>query len=80
MAPQGDRLADIGREGFALIDIFYGGGKSGPAPKKPCNVPQQHAPIPSNKNIIDSEKAAERYKGVVVVESRKKKRFACWCF
>ncbi|KAL3727714.1 hypothetical protein ACJRO7_032454 [Eucalyptus globulus] len=78
MAPNADRLADIGREGFALVDGFYSGGTSGPAPKKPYNVPQQHASIPGNKNVINSKKAAEKYR-VVIVEYYKKK-FAGWRF
>ncbi|KAL3727712.1 hypothetical protein ACJRO7_032452 [Eucalyptus globulus] len=79
MANHADSLADIGRGGFALLDRFYGGGASVRAPKKPYNVPQQHAPIPSNKNVIDSKKAAEKYKGVVIVEYYKKKS-AGWHF
>ncbi|KAL3727717.1 hypothetical protein ACJRO7_032457 [Eucalyptus globulus] len=104
MARHADRLADIGREGFDLLDRFYGGGASNRGPKKQYNAPQQyapvpsnekynaplqyatkynapqhHAPVPSNENIIDCKKAAEKYKGVVIMEHCKK-RFVGWRF
>ncbi|KAF8017481.1 hypothetical protein BT93_H2606 [Corymbia citriodora subsp. variegata] len=78
MASQGDRLADIGREGFALVDKFYG-RKSGRALKQPYNVPKKHAPTSSDNFVMHSKKAAEKDEVVVVVEYPKKK-FACWCF
>ncbi|KAI6693012.1 hypothetical protein NL676_020722 [Syzygium grande] len=64
MAPQANRLADIGREGFDLVDRFYGGGTSNQVPKKQYNAPQQYAPDHSNQTVIDSKKAAKKYKGV----------------
>ncbi|KAI6693016.1 hypothetical protein NL676_020726 [Syzygium grande] len=77
MAPHADRLADIGREGFTLLDKLYDGGTSGQAPKKQYNVPQQYGPAPSDKNVIDCKKAAQKYKGVLIMEYNKKK-FAGW--
>ncbi|KAL3727710.1 hypothetical protein ACJRO7_032450 [Eucalyptus globulus] len=78
MAPHANRLADIGREGFAIVDRFYGEGTSGPVPKKQYKVPKQYASVPSDKNAIDSKKAAEKYKGTVVTKYYKK--FIGWRF
>ncbi|KAI6693015.1 hypothetical protein NL676_020725 [Syzygium grande] len=77
MAPHANRLADIGKEGFALVDRFYGGGTSGRAPKKQNNVPQQYAPVPRDEKEIDCKKAAQKYKGMFVMEYYKKK-FGGW--
>lgn len=65
MAPRASRLADIGREGFVIVDRFHGGEKSGREPKRQYNIMQQHAPVPSDENGIDSKKAAEKYKGTL---------------
>ncbi|KAF8017482.1 hypothetical protein BT93_H2607 [Corymbia citriodora subsp. variegata] len=68
MAPHANRLANIGWEAFDLVDRFYGGGTSCRGPKKQYNVPQQYAPTPSDKKEIDSKRAAEKYKGVVITK------------
>ncbi|KAL3727713.1 hypothetical protein ACJRO7_032453 [Eucalyptus globulus] len=77
MASRPSRLANIGRESFPLVDIYYGEGTFGPAPKKQYNVPTQYAPIPSDENVIDSKKAAQKYRGMLVVDYCKKK-FGGW--
>ncbi|KAI6693013.1 hypothetical protein NL676_020723 [Syzygium grande] len=68
MAPHADRLANIGRDGFELLGRFYRGGTSGQASKKQYDVQQRYAPVPHNENVIDCKKAAEKYKGVVIME------------
>ncbi|KAL3727716.1 hypothetical protein ACJRO7_032456 [Eucalyptus globulus] len=68
MAHYANRLADIGREGFPLVNRFYGRGTSGQAPKKQYNVPKQYASVPSDEKVIDSKKAAKKYNGMVVTK------------
>ncbi|KAL3727718.1 hypothetical protein ACJRO7_032458 [Eucalyptus globulus] len=73
MAPHAYRLADIGREGFDLVDRFCGGGTYNQGSKNQYNVPQKYAPVLSNENVIDCKKAAKKYEGVVITEFYKKK-------
>lgn len=75
MASHPNHLADIGREGFALVDRFFGGGKPVRAPKKQYRVLKNYASVTSNENIIDSKMAAEKYKGTVVSAKEVGQRF-----
>ncbi|KAL3727711.1 hypothetical protein ACJRO7_032451 [Eucalyptus globulus] len=68
MAPHANRLADIGREGFALVNRFYGRGTSGQAPKRQYDVPKKYSPVPSDEREIDCKKAAKKYNGMVVTK------------
>ncbi|KAG6736924.1 hypothetical protein POTOM_060131 [Populus tomentosa] len=78
MARQADRLAKIGQEGFAAIDEHFGRAKRRPPVMK---VPYAHPAyyyvhqanqIPATK-LIDSNEAAQRYKGRVYIDYPKGK-------
>jgi len=79
MAPHPNRLANIGREGFALVDRFYDGVTADRSPKKQYNVVHKQAPVPSDEKVIDCKKAAKKYEGMLVVDYCKKK-FGGWRF
>ncbi|KAG6736740.1 hypothetical protein POTOM_060367 [Populus tomentosa] len=80
MARQADRLAKIGQEGFAAIDEHFGRAKRRPPVMK---VPYAHPAyyyvhqanqIPATK-LIDSNEAAQRYKGRVYIDYPKGNQF-----
>jgi hypothetical protein len=75
MARQADRLAKIGLEGFAAIDEHFGRAKRRPPVLK---VPYAHPTyyyanqIPATE-VIDTNEAAQRYKGRVYLDYPKGK-------
>ena len=72
MARQADRLVKIGQEGFAAIDEHFGRAKRRPTVMK---VPYAHPTyyyVPATE-VIDSNEAAQRYKGRVYVDYPKGK-------
>ena len=72
MARQADRLVKIGQEGFAAIDEHFGRAKTRPPVMK---VPYAHPTyyyVPATE-VIDSNEAAQRYKGRVYVDYPKGK-------
>jgi hypothetical protein len=75
MARQADRLAKIGLEGFAAIDEHFSRAKRRPPVLK---VPNAHPTyyyanqIPATE-VIDSNEAAQRYKGRVYLDYPKGK-------
>jgi len=68
-----DRLVKIGQEGFAAIDEHFGRAKSRRPPV--MKVPYAHPTyyyVPATE-VIDSNEAAQRYKGRVYVDYPKGK-------
>ncbi|KAL3577509.1 hypothetical protein D5086_019013 [Populus alba] len=74
MARQADRLVKIGQEGFAAIDEHFGWAKRRPPVMK---VPYAHPTyyyVPATE-VIDSNEAAQRYKGGFYVDYPKGNQF-----
>ena len=71
MSRQTDRLARIGLEGFAAIDEVFGQAKGRPPVRKVPNyyIVHQVNKIPATE-VIDSNEAAQRYKGKVHTDYR----------
>ncbi|KAG6758814.1 hypothetical protein POTOM_035275 [Populus tomentosa] len=73
MARQADRLVKIGQEGFAAIDEHFGQARW---PRPPVmKVPYAHPTyyyVPATE-VIDSNEAAQRYKGRIYVDYPKGK-------
>ena len=72
MARQEHRLVKIGQEGFAAIDEHFGRAKRRPPVMK---VPYAHPTyyyVPATE-VIDSNEAAQRYKGRIYVDYPKGK-------
>ncbi|KAL9410255.1 hypothetical protein AB3S75_044091 [Citrus x aurantiifolia] len=75
MAPptyqQKDKLVEVAKEGFALLDEYYGGSKKsgGRRPANQCTY-LYHGPqiITVKAPVIDSSQAAQFYGGVEVVD------------
>ena len=65
-----DRLVKIGQEGFAAIDEHFGRAKRRPPVMK---VPYAHPTYYYATEVIDSNEAAQRYKGRVYVDYPKGK-------
>ena len=63
MARQADRLVKIGQEGFTAIDEHFGRAKRRPPVMK----------VPVATGVIDSNEAAQRYKGRVYIDYPKEK-------
>ncbi|KAF9673263.1 hypothetical protein SADUNF_Sadunf10G0006100 [Salix dunnii] len=68
-----DRLARIGLEGFAAIDELFGQAKGRPPVRKVPTyyIVHQVSKIPATE-VIDSNEAAQRYKGKVHTDYRGK--------
>ena len=85
MAQEADRLFEIGLEGFALIDEWYGHQPTRTTAKRlPCPKDQhqqaydhfQLARFPRQKmevTVLTSQEAARYYGGFVIMEYRNKK-------
>ncbi|KAJ6889793.1 hypothetical protein NC651_023515 [Populus alba x Populus x berolinensis] len=72
MARQADRLVKIGQEGFAAIDEHFGRAKRRPPVMM---VPYAHPTyyyVPATE-VIDSNEAAQRYKGRIYIDYPKGK-------
>ncbi|KAL9353539.1 hypothetical protein Peur_056219 [Populus x canadensis] len=70
MARQADRLVKIGQEGFAAIEEQFGRAKRRPPVMK---VPYAHPTYYYATEVIDSNEAAQRYKGRVYIDYPKGK-------
>lgn len=72
MAPKGDgrqHLLNVGREGFAALDDFFGAPRRVPPPPSLHNRPV----LPPKEAVLNSLEAAEIYGGMVFVDYRKGK-------
>ena len=81
MAPKGDHhLLNVGREGFAMVDEFFGPRRVPPPPQglqRQRQFPPPHVhsrPVsPPKEAVLNSLEAAEMYGGMVFVDYQKKK-------
>lgn len=72
MAPKGDShlLMKVGREGFAMVDDFFGPRR---VPPPPPHLPTTRPVSPPKNGTLTSLEAAEMYGGMVFIEYRKRK-------
>ncbi|PSR98001.1 WD repeat-containing protein on Y chromosome like [Actinidia chinensis var. chinensis] len=76
MAPQRDHLVMVGREGFEMLDSYFGRkGKpvatQGPQQQKPHAYNEGLQVPPMEHRVIDCYVAADLYGGTLFVDNRK---------
>lgn len=85
MAPHVNRLVEVGRDGFAVLDIIYSPRLMAREARNRYIPQQSHETVqdtaaPYRNDVIDSNKAAKKYKGVIIMEINKGSKVPGWSF